>query len=129
MKLNQLFYDIPPIEIIEKLMSAFGLSNINDTKEFNKNDLISNHTASKIIELIPDLALYYLQCKANIYLTNITEKRSITILSQHLRLYDYRLSRDERIIDGKKDIFYRVQRIKDTKLQINNERNNRVSFS
>jgi len=128
MKLNQLFYEIPPIEIIEKLMSAFGLSNINDTKEFNKNDLISNHTASKIIELIPDLALYYLPCKANIYLTNITEKRSITILSQHLRLYDYRLSRDERIIDGKKDIFYRVQQIKDTKLQINNE-NNSVSFS
>jgi len=128
MKLNQLFYEIPPIEIIEKLMSAFGLSNINDTKEFNKNDLISNHTASKIIELIPDLALYYLPCKANIYLTNITEKRSITILSQHLRLYDYRLSRDERIIDGKKDIFYRVQQIKDTKLQINNE-NNCVSFS
>lgn len=128
MKLNQLFYEIPPIEIIEKLMSAFGLSNINDTKEFNKNDLISNHTASKIIELIPDLALYYLPCKANIYLTNITEKRSITILSQHLRLYDYRLSRDERIVDGKKDIFYRVQQIKDTKLQINNE-NNSVSFS
>jgi hypothetical protein len=128
MKLNQLFYEIPPIEIIEKLMSAFGLSNINDTKEFNKNDLISNHTASKIIELIPDLALYYLPCKANIYLTNITEKRSITILSQHLRLYDYRLSRDERIIDGKKDIFYRVQQTKDTKLQINNE-NNSVSFS
>ena len=128
MKLNQLFYEIPPIEIIEKLMSAFGLSNMNDTKEFNKNDLISNHTASKIIELIPDLALYYLPCKANIYLTNITEKRSITILSQHLRLYDYRLSRDERIIDGKKDIFYRVQQIKDTKLQINNE-NNSVSFS
>lgn len=128
MKLNQLFYEIPPIEIIEKLMSAFGLSNINDTKEFNKNDLISNHTASKIIELIPDLALYYLPCKANIYLTNITEKRSITILSQHLRLYDYRLSRDERIIDGKKDIFYRLQQIKDTKLQINNE-NNSVSFS
>ena len=94
MKLNQLFYEIPPIEIIDKLMSAFGLSNMNDSKEFNKSDLISNRTASKIIELIPDLAVYYLPCKANIYLTNITEKRSITILSQHLRLYDYRLSRD-----------------------------------
>jgi hypothetical protein len=128
MKLNQLFYEIPPIEIIDKLMSAFGLSNMNDSKEFNKSDLISNRTASKIIELIPDLAVYYLPCKANIYLTNITEKRSITILSQHLRLYDYRLSRDERIIDGKKDIFYRVQQLKDTKIQISNE-GNEVDFS
>ena len=121
MKLNQLFYEIPPMEIINKLLNSFGLSNIHDTKEFNKSDLIANNTATKLIELIPDLALYYLPCKANIYLTNITIKRSITILSQHLRLYDYRLSRDERIVDGKKDIFYRIIKEKDTKLQIQNE--------
>jgi|TARA_Y100000389_G_scaffold77054_1_gene73803 hypothetical protein len=122
MKLNQLFYEIPPMEVIYKLLNSFGLTNINDSKEFNKGDLVTNHTAEKIKELIPDLALYYLPCKANIYLTNITIKRTITILSQHLRLYDYKLNRDERIVDGKKDIFYRIIKEKDTKLQIQNER-------
>ena len=121
MKLNQLFYDIPPIEVINKVLSAFGLSSMSDSKEFNKNDLINNDTVAKIVELIPDLALYYLPCKANIYLTDITIKRTITILSQHLRLYEYRLSRDERIVDGKKDIFYRIIKEKDTKIQIQNE--------
>jgi hypothetical protein len=122
MKLNQLFYEVPPMEVIDKLLNSFGLTDINDSKEFNKGDLVTNHTAEKIKELIPDLALYYLPCKANIYLTNITIKRTLTILSQHLRLYDYKLNRDERIVDGKKDIFYRIIKEKDTKLQIQNER-------
>lgn len=123
MKLNQLFYDIPPIEVINQILLAFGLSNLRDSKEFNKSDLVSNNTVAKIIELIPVLTLYYLPCKANIYLRDITIKRTITILQQHLRLYEHRLSRDERIVDGKKDIFYRIIREKDTKIQIQNEDN------
>ena len=50
MVLNQLFIDIPPITLLNRMITAFGLNNINDTKEFSQLDinkhknLINGHT-------------------------------------------------------------------------------------
>tara|TARA_B110000261_G_scaffold30378_1_gene34570 strand:- start:19722 stop:19985 length:264 start_codon:yes stop_codon:yes gene_type:complete len=85
-------------------------------------------TVSELVEIIPELALFYLPCKANIYLNDITEKRAVTILSQNLKLFEYRLLRDERIVNQKKVIYYKLQKMEDTKIQISNN-NVEVDFN
>jgi hypothetical protein len=123
MKFLQLFCDLPSDDVFNDLLRCYGLMSLSDTKEFHKGDLIENNTVDKLYELLPELILYYLPCKANIYLNDITEKRAITILSQNLKLFDHRLSRDERIVNKKKIIFYKIQRIEDTKIHILRDEN------
>jgi hypothetical protein len=120
MKYFQLFSDKPNIEFLEILLECYGLHGLDEKKEFTKVDLVNLDTVNKIIELIPELVLYYLPCKSLIYLNNITEKRTITILSQFLKLYDYKLSRKERIHQKKKSICYNVMNNKFANLHISN---------
>jgi hypothetical protein len=128
MKLNQLFYEIPSIETLSQLLKCFGLRSLHDSREFCKTDLVELKTVSELVEIIPELALFYLPCKANIYLNDITEKRAVTILSQNLKLFEYRLLRDERIVNQKKVIYYKLQKMEDTKIQISNN-NVEVDFN
>ena len=44
MIINQLFVKKPPIELINKLIKAFGLNDINDTKEFSQLDIEKHNT-------------------------------------------------------------------------------------
>lgn len=129
MKFLQLFCDIPSEEFLIQLLKCYGVQNLNDFHEFNKGDLVELITVEKLNELIPELILYYLPCKAKIYLNDITEKRAITILAQFLKLFDYKLLREEKIINKKKIIFYRIQKIEDSKLHIfRNSKNYEIIF-
>ena len=129
MKFLQLFCDIPSEDFLIQLLKCFCIQNLNDYHEFNKGDLVELNTVDKLNELIPELILYYLPCKAKIYLNDITEKRAITILAQFLKLFDYKLLREEKIIDKKKIIFYRIQKIEDSKLHIfRNSKNYEIIF-
>jgi len=118
MKHLQLFCDIPRIERLNELLNCYGIRDLTDTHEFCKGDLTELGTVDKVIELIPELMLYYLPCKANIYLSEITEKRAITILSQFLKLFKHRLLRNEKIVNKKKIIYYRILRLEDTTCHI-----------
>ena len=118
MKYLQLFCDLPSEEFLLQLLKCYGVQSLNDTHEFNKGDLIELSTVDKLNDLIPELILYYLPCKAKIYLNDITEKRAITILAQFLKLFDYKLLREEKIINKKKIILYRIQKVEDSKLHI-----------
>lgn len=118
MKYLQLFCEIPSEMFLTQLLKCYGIQSMNDTHEFNKGDLVELKTVDKLNDLIPELIMYYLPCKAKIYLNDITEKRAVTILSQFLKLHDYRLMREEKIINKKKIIFYRIQKVEDSKLHI-----------
>ena len=85
MSVNQLFKINPDHFILEKLLEAFHLENIHDSRFFTKENMKINNTTQLIIDLIPLLKKYYLPCKAKIYLKNITEKKTITILRQFLK--------------------------------------------
>jgi hypothetical protein len=130
MKYLQLFCDIPEKQFMIEILQCYGIKDFDDNHEFNKSDLVELNTVNKIIEIFPELVLYYLPCKARIYLDNITEKRAITILSQFLKLYEYVLIREEKIINKKKIIFYRIQKEIDSKLHIlsNNDGNYEIIF-
>ncbi len=128
MKYFQLFTEKPNIDFINVLLSCFGIDSLDNKKEFCKDDLKDINTIDKIEELIPEMILYYLPCKSQIYLKDITIKRSITILSQFLKLYDYKLCRKERIINRKKLIYYNIINNKYNNLHISKQ-NTEVDFS
>lgn len=124
MKYLQLFCDLPSEEFLLQLLKCYGIQGLSDNHEFNKGDLVELNTVDKLNDLIPELILYYLPCKARIYLNDITEKRAITILAQFLKLFEYRLFREEKIINKRKIIFYRIQKYEDSKLHIIRNHNN-----
>ena len=117
---NQFFCEEPTMDLLIELLKCYGLNSLNDNIEFSKADLCENKTVEKMEDMIHELIMYYLPCKAKIYLDVITEKRAVTILSQFIKLFSYKLARKERIINKKKVIFYRIQKIEDTKLHIDN---------
>tara|TARA_B100000902_G_C26736735_1_gene634089 strand:- start:72 stop:461 length:390 start_codon:yes stop_codon:yes gene_type:complete len=107
----QLFQQIPDINFMIKLLNCYGINNFNDTKEFTKNDLEDLNIISKIDDLIPELVLYYLPCKYDMFLNKININKTITILRQLLRLYNYKLKKREHVQNKKKSIYYHIESI------------------
>jgi len=105
---NQLFRVLPDIEIINSLLEIFGLDTLKDTKFFTKGSLKENEIVSRLTGMRSELEKYYLPCKAKNYTTNITEKRSITILRQFIKVHGYTLISKEKYIDGNKTSVYRL---------------------
>ena len=104
----QLFRTLPDMEIMNKLLETFGLESITDTKYFTKESLKENDTVAKVTNLLDNLSVFYLPCKGNVYLKDITESRCIVILRQFLRVQGYTLISNERTINRKKMSVYRL---------------------
>tara|TARA_A100000164_G_C21734429_1_gene689220 strand:- start:47 stop:436 length:390 start_codon:yes stop_codon:yes gene_type:complete len=116
----QLFQQVPDENFINIFLNCYGIQNLDDNKEFTKSDLNDISIIENIENLIPDLVLYYLPCKYEMFLTNITLNKCITILRQILRLYDYNLKKREHVHNKKKSIYYRIERINDKNIKIEN---------
>lgn len=108
MTINQLFKKSPTMEIINELLLAFGLTGLNDNKMFSRKDLDNMDTIGKLNNIIDRLGNYYLPCKRKIYLTNLTPKKSITILRQCIKIYKYILFSKEKYIKSEKIIVYQI---------------------
>lgn len=120
MKFFQLFCEKPTMDFMSDFLKCYGLKGFDDCSEFCKGDLIEHDTVRKLEDMLPEIILYYLPCKAKIYLNDLTESRSVTILCQFLRLFEYTLSRKERIVNKVKIIYYKIQKDEDARLHINN---------
>lgn len=105
---NQLFRKIPPRNMVIKILNAFGLKDFNDQKYFSRKDLESINCVQTINEMKNILGEYYLPCKSRTYLNDLTNKNSITILRQIVRLYDYNVVSKEKYIKGDKFIIYQL---------------------
>lgn len=110
MKYFQLFREKPSLSFIIRLLECYGLSGLEDSRQFTKSHLDSIDTVHRLRDLINELHQYYVPCKAKIYLQDITLKRAITILWQFLRFTDYCLERIESFMVGKKVMVYRLKR-------------------
>lgn len=111
MKINQLFIKHVDDDMLNRLLTCFNLTGITDRKQFCKRDLTVFGTVAKLNEMKNDIASYYIPCKARLYLTDLTEKRAITVLKQALRLHNYCLWSRERNFKNKKVIFYQVMQM------------------
>jgi hypothetical protein len=108
MVLNQLFVHKPSIELVNNLISKFGLKDINDNTEFTKLDMDRNNTLSSIKLIENEIRECYIPCKRTKYLTKIDNKALITILRQFLKIYDYDLYSYEKFIKGTKYLSYKI---------------------
>lgn len=109
MKINQLFIEQVPVDLINKMLNCIPLDSLNDKQFFTKYTLITNKTVEKFeTEVIDKLFPYYLPCKSKIYLTNMNEKKFITILKQCIKLYGYKILSIEKNKCNKKQIYYTI---------------------
>ena len=107
---NQLFKRNPDRYIISDLMEIFNIKSLDDTTfYFTKHDLINNKIIDKLENIKDKLMVYYLPCKAKLYLKDINVKKCITILRQFLKHMDYNLDPKEKYIDGKKNYLYYIK--------------------
>jgi hypothetical protein len=111
MVVNQLFTHKPPIELLNKLIKAFGLNDINDSREFSQIDMDKHNTLTIFHTLEKDLGDCYIPCKRKDYIDNIKNiiyKEAVTIFRQILKAYNYDLYSKERFIKGKKYLVYKI---------------------
>ena len=111
MTINQLFKQKPPKEVVCELLNIFGLEGFDDDKQFNRNNLINLNLIENLNNFKSKIEEYYLPCKRKIYLENLTIKKSITILRQIIKLYDYIVKSNEKYIKGEKIIVYQINPI------------------
>jgi hypothetical protein len=116
----QLFQEIPDLEFVLKIINCFNLKDLNDKKKFTKKNLVDFKTKDKIEDLIPELVIYYLPCKYEMFLNNLNIQKCITILRQMLRIFNYSLIKKENVINKKKIIYYSIQKNINKNIQINN---------
>ena len=105
---NQLFRVSPNIEITERLLVNFGIKGLDDNHSFTRENLSDLNTVKNINGMHNELVRYYIPCKAKKYLTDLNEKKCITILRQFLKIQNYTLMSKDKYIVGKKILFYQV---------------------
>jgi hypothetical protein len=109
MNYYQLFKSVPSSSFMTTFLDCYGIRGFDDPSEFTKATLRERKTVDKLYDILPDMILYYIPCKASKYLSDLNEDRAITIMRQFLRLFEYKLSKRERVIDKKKIIYYSLQ--------------------
>ena len=111
MIINQLFVKKPPIELINNLIKAFGLNDINDTREFSQLDIEKHNTLEVLKGFENDLLECYIPCKQKKYINdiqNITHKNAINIFRQFLKSHNFDLYSKEKFIKGIKYSVYKI---------------------
>ena len=111
MPINQLFSKKPNNDILEKLLSCFNLKSLQEEKQFTKKILKNFDTVKKIEKITDDLKEFYIPCKGNKYLTDLNEKKVITILRQVIKCFNYFVFSKEKYIKGEKNITYQIMPI------------------
>ena len=106
---SQLFRRNPDRYIINDLMVIFNIKSLDDEDfYFTKQDLTNLNIIDKMNNIKDKLQIYYLPCKAKVYLNDLKEKKCITILRQFLKYIDYNLKLKEKYIKGKKNYLYHI---------------------
>ena len=128
MTINQLFKQKPSMEVVIELLNLFGIENLEDDKQFNRNNLINLNLIENLNNFKTKLQEFYLPCKRKIYIEDLTIKKSITILRQILKLYDHVVKSNERWIKGEKIIVYQILPKNQLKKTITNNDKCIISF-
>ena len=108
MPIYQLFCKKPDNFILEKVLECFDIKNLQDNKSFTRKNLKDMNTVKQLEKIIDDLNEYYIPCKSKKYLTDLDEKKAITILRQIVKCFNYFLFSKEKYIKGEKNITYQI---------------------
>ena len=105
---NQLFKNTPDLQIVQAVLEAFGLDDIEDKRQFTKEHMVDINTVQKLTELSETLKEYYIPCKSKKYLVDLNEKKCITILRQFIKIHHYKCIGMEKSVKGRKMMTYRL---------------------
>ncbi len=100
-----LFRNIPPWETVLKVLSMVKISTSFPTT-FQRQDIQLAESIHAVAELEP----YYIPCKAKRFLEYTDESRWITIFRHILLPHGYSVTSKETTRQGKKAIFYTIER-------------------
>lgn len=124
--INQLFIKLPLETTILNCLEALGFNGLDDTSIISKDLMINNRSATVIQLLRPELKEYYAPSKYAKYLigpnaTNdnegeLTVKQCITIVKQLLKTINYDLTSKEKMVSGKKILYYNIITLTDKRL-------------
>ena len=104
---NQLFRRNPDRYIISDILKIFNIESLDDENfYFTKSDLLNSDIIDNITKIKHKLEVYYIPCKAKVYLENIDVNKSITILRQFLKYLEYNLKLKEKYVNGVKNYQY-----------------------
>ena len=104
---NQLFRRNPDRYIISDILKIFNIESLDDENiYFTKSDLLNSDIIDNITKIKHKLEVYYIPCKAKVYLENIDINKSITILRQILKYLEYNLKLKEKYVNGIKNYQY-----------------------
>ena len=106
----QLFKDLPSYEFVEDFIKLFGPTGFDEHSYFTLKDLEDNNNIEEVNSMIPKLKEYYMRCKWH-YITDLTIKKTITILRQLIRPYDYKLISTEKYKNGTKFLLYNIKHL------------------
>ena len=104
--MNQLFREKPPLELIDEILTLFGITNFNENYKFTREDIKKKDIIPKLLNM--NLEKYYINCKFKKYFINLDEKKIITILRQLVRIYDYKINSIEKFSNNKKYLVYHL---------------------
>lgn len=103
---ESLFREKPPLELVNMILKTMGFeSGIIDTRPFTKDDLREERTE----EWLPELEVYYIPCKARRFLDSLTREKFVTIIRHLLRVHNFDLRTQEKVICGVKKTQYRIE--------------------
>ena len=108
MPIYQLFCKKPDNTILEKVLECFEIKDLQDNKSFTRKNLKDLNTVTQLEKIIDELNEYYFPCKSKKYLTDLDEKKTITILRQIVKCFNYFLFSKEKYIKGEKNITYQI---------------------
>ena len=104
----QLFKKIPEREFLLEILQLYGLNGFDTDYCFTREMLKNGSVVDNLNTRMDRLKEYYLPCKAKVYLNNLNEKRSITVLRQLLKPEGYKVVSKERYHNGKKYLEYHL---------------------
>ncbi len=105
---NQLFKINPDQQIVCKILDAFGLTGLDDTRYFSREYLTEEGVVSKLHIFQDELQEYYMKCKRNWYIPIRNEKKAITVLRQFIKPYGYKCQGTEKSVGGEKTMMYQM---------------------
>jgi len=88
--LNQLFQREPTIEEFDKFLKCYNINDIDGNNNITYLSIKIYKTIEKLYDMLDILIEIYLPCKYN-FISSLNTKRSLTILRQIIRLFDYKL--------------------------------------
>jgi hypothetical protein len=109
MTVNQLFRKVPDKEFIEALLLEIGLESITDTRTFSRMEIEASKLPEIIEKSLDKFREFYLPCKFDIYFTELTSKKIVTILRQCLKPLNVTINSCEKCINGDKMLVYKLK--------------------